>query len=86
MPDPNVSGRYFSPNAPLLWVKRMPATSVMSVKTTDVAAERVMKAEQAVARGNNCFMAIRDDLYCSAARISLGVGPSRYNQMASSVR
>ena len=31
---------YFAPNAPLVWVNRMPAGSVTSVKTTGVAAER----------------------------------------------
>src|SRR5262245_35106762 len=37
-PDPIVSGRYFLPNAPLLWTKRMPAACVMSVNCTGVAA------------------------------------------------
>src|SRR4030095_13827406 len=30
-PDPIVSGRYFRPNAPLLWTKRMPVCAVTSV-------------------------------------------------------
>src|SRR5215471_632013 len=29
-PGPIVSGRYFLPNAPVLWTKRMPAACVMS--------------------------------------------------------
>src|SRR5271157_2640979 len=31
-PGPSVSGRYFLPNEPLLWTKRMPAARVMSAK------------------------------------------------------
>src|SRR5437588_11164417 len=31
-PGPMVSGRYFFPKAPVLWVKRMPPDSVMSRK------------------------------------------------------
>ena len=31
---------YFAPNAPVVWVNRMPAGSVTSVKTTGVAPER----------------------------------------------
>src|SRR5262249_7237447 len=33
-PEPIVSGSSFSPKAPLVWRKRMPALSVMSVKRT----------------------------------------------------
>src|SRR6266849_6372480 len=31
-PGPRLSGRYFAPKAPLLWMKRIPAVWVMSVK------------------------------------------------------
>ncbi len=37
-PAPIVSGRYFLPNAPLSWRKRMPAAFVTSVKVGSVAA------------------------------------------------
>ena len=33
-PDPIVSGRYFFPALPLLWVNRMPAAAVTSVNFT----------------------------------------------------
>src|SRR6266705_5176642 len=33
-PEPSVSGRYFWPARPLLWVKWMPACAVTSVNTT----------------------------------------------------
>src|SRR5688500_17036659 len=37
-PDPIVSGRYFRPNAPLLWRKRMPAVDVTSVNAGTAAS------------------------------------------------
>src|SRR5580765_8307509 len=38
-PAPSVSGRYFFPNAPLLWTNLMPAGIVTSVKVIDGAAD-----------------------------------------------
>src|SRR5688572_22182946 len=50
-PDPIVSGRYFLPNAPLLWRNRMPAAEVTSVN--------VGRAEAAVGAAV-CLRAVSD--------------------------
>ena len=50
-PEPNVSGMYLAPKAPVLWVKRTPADSVTSVKTTGVAAVRTRAGTDAARVG-----------------------------------
>ena len=48
-PLPRVSGRYFSPNAPVVCVKSMPAAPVASLKVTDCAAVNGESASQTAA-------------------------------------
>ena len=58
-PEPKVSGMYLAPNAPFVWVNVMPACSVISVKTTGVAAGRTATHPIATAAGARRRLMIR---------------------------